>query len=602
MPTPLLVALITTAQLLSPTAPTPAATVCFLACDALDPSQAREEEFPVPEKRLNGRLLVLHVSDADGMAWGSIDEGTPGDSVWLDRSWDGGVTWEPLLGRATVPGTRTGTRTLMHNVSDPAGHRRGLIRACGDAGAVACTDWIYPVVCDVLCDHVDASLAAGDVQPVAPTTLHGRTIRLHVDARAMAWGTVEAGGPGDEVWLDRSWDEGASWPGGSSLGRTAVISGTSTRTTMFATRDPRGRHYGGAVRACGRAAGSNEGSCTAWARPAPTRADGAAEALMYSYRPHEGWWASSWWNSAATLTALVDYAARTGNRRYDWVVARTFDVNRGVFPAGQRGSDPIEGDFVSRAIDDSAWWGLAWIAAYDHTGERRYLGMAATIGAYVHQYWDTRTCGGGVWWDRERTYKNAVTAGLYVRLAASLHRRLPGDAVWSRRTRTAADWYLASGMINSAGLVNDGLTADCRNNGSTVWTYNQGLGIGGLTEAWRATGDARYLAAARRLADVALVSPVLTRGGVLTESCDVGQRSCDDNQKQFKGIFARYLADLARVTGSAAHRAYAQRQSDSIWTTDRDALNRLGQRWAGGTPNQLDWRTQASALGGVLVR
>jgi rhamnogalacturonyl hydrolase YesR len=102
---------------------------------------------------------------------------------------------------------------------------------------------------------------------------------------------------------------------------------------------------------------------------------------------------------------------------------------------------------------------------------------------------------------------------LYLRLTAAVHQRTPGDTMWSQRARTAANWYLASGMINSAGLVNDGLTADCRNNGATVWTYNQGLGIGGLVEAWRATDDTRLLDAARRLADAANAG--LNRNGVL---------------------------------------------------------------------------------------
>ncbi|MDN3355823.1 glycoside hydrolase family 76 protein [Actinomadura sp. DC4] len=568
-----------------------AAAVCFLSCDTLDPSKAGQETFPVPEKNVNGRRLVLHVSDADGMAWGSVDNGTTGDAVWLDRSWDGGSTWEGLLGKASVPSTWTGTRTLMYNVSDPRNHRRGLLRACGDAGAVACTDWVYPAVCDVRCDGTDAGQANGGTEPVPATTLSGRVIRLHTDKNAMAWASIETGAPGDEVWLDRSWDGGSTWPGGSSLGRVPVASGAATaRTTMFAVRDPRGRLYGGAVRACGRAVSGQNGSCTAWARPAPARASAAADALMYSYDPYTGWWPSSWWNSAAALTAL------TGRRdhQYDWVIARTFDQNKGTFAAGQRSSDAIEGNFVSRAIDDSAWWGLAWVAAYDQTGDQRYLTMATTIANYVNQYWDTGTCGGGVWWDRERTYKNAVTSGLYLRLAASIHRRTPGDTVWLQRTRTAATWYLNSGLINGANLVNDGLTADCRNNGQTVWTYNQGLAVGGLAEAWRATGDTSLLDAARRLADAAITG--LTRTGILTESCDVGQGTCDDNQKQFKGILSRYLADLEAATGTASYQSFAVKQADSIWLDDRDALNRLGQRWAGGSPNVFDWRTQSSAL------
>ena len=85
-----------------------AAAVCFLSCDTLDPSRAAQEAFPVPQVDLNGRKLVLHVSDADGMAWGSIDNGGTGDAVWLDRSWDGGSTWDGLLGKASVTSGVTG--------------------------------------------------------------------------------------------------------------------------------------------------------------------------------------------------------------------------------------------------------------------------------------------------------------------------------------------------------------------------------------------------------------------------------------------------------------------------------------------------------------
>ncbi len=121
-------------------------TVCVLHRDRLDRSRAQRKTFPAPEKQINGRRLVLHVSDPDGMAWGSIDNGITGDSVWRNRSWDGGATWEELLGKASIPGTWAGTRTLMYNLTDPALHHRGMIRACGDARGTDCTDWVYPTV------------------------------------------------------------------------------------------------------------------------------------------------------------------------------------------------------------------------------------------------------------------------------------------------------------------------------------------------------------------------------------------------------------------------------------------------------------------------
>ncbi|MEU4192579.1 glycoside hydrolase family 76 protein [Kribbella sp. NPDC026611] len=570
-----------------------AASVCSVACDTLDPSKAQEETFPVPEKVINGRRVVLHVSDKDAMAWGSIDNGVTNDAVWLDRSWDGGATWDGLLGKAWIPSGWTGTRTLMYNLADPVGHRRGLIRACGDAAGVDCTAWVHTAVCAAACDG--STGPSGDNQPVPSTTLSGRRIALHVDNRGMAWGTIDNGSAGDEIWLDRSWNEGASWPGGSSLGRTSSVS-SSASTLLYATSDPLSKLYGGAVRACGRAAEGQNGSCTAWARPATDRVGAAADALMYSYQPNTAWWLSSWWNSAVAVTTLMDYQQRTRRTDLRWIVNEVFEKNRGVFPAGVKSGDALEGNFVSRAIDDTEWWGIAWIQAYDLTGDQRYLDMAVTIANYVQGYWDTSTCGGGVWWDRERTYKNAVTNGLYIRLTAALHNRLPGDTVWLQRATTAWNWFLHSGLINSAQLVNDGLTGSCANNGQTVWTYNQGLAIGGALELWRATGDGSLLTAARRLGDAGMSA--LSPGGILTESCDAAD-SCDDNQKQFKGVFMRYLMDLADSTGDASYRTYAQRQADSIWDHDRDSLSRLGQRWAAG--GVRDWRTQASALGGLLA-
>ena len=63
----------------------------------------------------------------------------------------------------------------------------------------------------------------------------------------------------------------------------------------------------------------------------------------------------------------------------------------------------------------------------------------------------------------------------------------------------------------------------------------------------------------------------------------------------------RYLMDLADSTDDASYRTYAQRQADSIWQNDRDSLNRLGQRWAVDGTTVRDWRTQASALSGLLA-
>jgi predicted alpha-1,6-mannanase (GH76 family) len=337
---------------------------------------------------------------------------------------------------------------------------------------------------------------------------------------------------------------------------------------------------------------------------AVARARMAAEVLMRSYDPNAGWFPSNWWNSAVALQTIGDYMQRTGDRRYLGPLDNTFEKNQGMFPAGVLPGHPSLGNFTSRAIDDSEWWGLTWVEAYDLTGNPKYLDMAITIAKYVYGYWDTSTCDGGVWWSADRTYKNAVTNGLFIRLTAQLHNRIHGDQLWLARSRTAWVWFQRSGMINAHGLVNDGLTKACTNNGKTVWTYNQGLAIGAGLELWRATKDPQILVTVHRLADAAIGPHALVSDGILTESCDALNQTCDDNGKQFKGIFMRYWTDLVDTTHNRRYAAFLNRQADSIWNNDRDATGRLGARWSGATsdhnPNVFDWRTQASALSALI--
>ncbi|HEV2638182.1 MAG TPA: glycoside hydrolase family 76 protein [Actinocrinis sp.] len=604
----ILVALVTALTpflIAEPSASAAATTICALYCDTRDPSLAQQETFPTPNMNENGRVIELHVDDVDGMAWASIDDGRLNDSVWIDRSWDGGSTWDGLLGQASIPGTWTGTRTLMYNMDDPSNHHRAVVRACGNANGVVCTAWVHAAVCATRCDGVSSSTAVGDTHPVPDTTLAGRDISLHIDSTGMAWASISGGAPGDEIWMDRSWDGGATWPDGSSEGRVSTPAGaTGTKTVMINTSDPLGRLYGGVVRACGRAVTGSNGSCTAWTRPGSNQAGAAASALMWSYDPYNAWWPSSWWNSAVGLTSIIDYTQKTGDTQYEWIVNRTLQVNDVAFPAGTRSSDPIQGDFISQATDDTEWWALAWIDAYDLTKNQTYLNEAVTIMNYVSTLWDTGTCGGGVWWNTQKTYKNAVTNGLYVTLTASLHNRIPGDTAWLAKANTAWTWFLGSGMINSSGLVNDGQTTSCTDNNQTVWSYNQGLAIGAGLEMYKATGNAADLTEAEHLAQSAIGSTALASNGLLTESCDSPTTTCDDNQKQFKGIFMRYLGNLNDATGGA-YTSFITAQTSSLWNADRNSLNQFGERWSGQSPsadpNVSDWRTQASALEGLLA-
>merc|ERR1712159_762753 len=83
----------------------------------------------------------------------------------------------------------------------------------------------------------------------------------------------------------------------------------------------------------------------------------------------------------------------------------------------------------------------------------------------------------------------------------------------------AGHWFVNSGMINKENLINDGLTPDCKNNGQTEWTYNQGVVLGGLVGFSQLTGNASLVTEAVQIA-TATSKHLVYPSGVLRESCE----------------------------------------------------------------------------------
>ena len=306
-------------------------------------------------------------------------------------------------------------------------------------------------------------------------------------------------------------------------------------------------------------------------------------ALQRWYNPRTGLWRTTgWWNAANALTPVIAYTRSTGDRAFAGAIETTFSR------APRR-----HADFVNSYYDDNGWWGLAWVAAYDLTGDARYLDAARVIFDRTTRGWDD-TFGGGVWWSQDRKYKNAIPNELFLTLAARLHQRDPKAGyyrAWAERTWR---WFEASGMIGPGGLVNDGLTAEGRNNGRTTWTYNQGVILGGLAALHEITGDPGYLARAESIADAAL-SALAQPPGILTEPHEAATKRRDRDRPQFKGIFVRHLHDLSRVSARPAYPAFILRNASSIWAKDRNSASEFGLRWAGPF-DRADAGRQSSAL------
>ncbi|MGO8961710.1 MAG: glycoside hydrolase family 76 protein [Streptosporangiaceae bacterium] len=303
-------------------------------------------------------------------------------------------------------------------------------------------------------------------------------------------------------------------------------------------------------------------------------AAGAAVLQRWYCRLTGRWRTTGWWNAANALTAVIDYTQRTGERSHAWAVHWTFRVARWR-----------HSHFVDRFFDDNGWWALAWIRAYDLTGEARYLDAARRIFDNMVTAWDD-TCDGGLWWNQDRKYKNAITNELFLTVAARLQLRSPGrDGNYRDWALRAWHWFGASGMIGHNGLVNDGLTADCQNNGKPTYTYNQGVILGGLADLYEITGENALLRQGESIADAALGElsspPSAKRPGILAEPGEADMVGRHGDGSQFKGIFVRNLCDFYRHSRRTEYRDYILRNAGSIWENSRNADNQFGLCWAG---------------------
>jgi predicted alpha-1,6-mannanase (GH76 family) len=300
---------------------------------------------------------------------------------------------------------------------------------------------------------------------------------------------------------------------------------------------------------------------------------------------------TGWWNGANAITVLSNYSLAANTRQYVPTLSNTFTAAQNTNPG-----------FINHYYDDEGWWALAWINAFDLTHNSRFLTMAESIFADMAGGWDTTTCGGGVWWSKDRTYKNAIANELFLSVAAHLANRATGSlrsqyANWSRREW---NWFAASGMINSQGLINDGLNSSnssaCTNNGQATWSYNQGVILGGLAEFSRFNRDTSLLVHAGQIANAA-ITHLTDANGILHDPCEP---NCGADGPQFKGIFARNLMRLYLTAPDPVYLSFADKNADSIWKNDQGANYSFGLIWSGPF-DSADAARQSSALDAIVA-
>lgn len=349
-------------------------------------------------------------------------------------------------------------------------------------------------------------------------------------------------------------------------------------------------------------------------------AETAFKVLQSWYNINTGVWnTTGWWNSANCLTVIGDLAAVDSSVKsqvsavYANSIVAAPNLNFGVtkivtpdFNIESFYDNPSSGivkrqvnpkGFLNGFYDDEGWWALGWIQGYDITGTAEYLNTAIDIFTDMKNGSST-PCHGGIWWDKKKTYVNAIANELYLSVAAHLANRVvQNKAFYLSIAQSQWAWFQQSGMVNSKSLINDGLTGACKNNNGTVWSYNQGVILGALVELNKASPNSAYLNSAKNIATAA-IKTLSDSNGVLHDICEP---NCGADGSQFKGIFMRNLQILQSTAPDNAYLSFIATNAASIWAKDRNSLNQLSVNWAGPFVGSANASTQSSALDALVA-
>jgi len=260
---------------------------------------------------------------------------------------------------------------------------------------------------------------------------------------------------------------------------------------------------------------------------------------------------------------------------------------------------------VNTFYDDNGWWALAWLQAYDLTKNEQFLNAAMTGFDNMTAASPTKCGGGGIPWCANKPYIAAIANELYMQIAAKLARRVPSEhnkylAIAEKQWA----WFYGSNLLDkSRMLVKDGLKDDCsaQGNTSSIWSYNQGVVLGGLAELYRASGNKSYLDVGHKLAKASIAHLTDTKM-IVHETCDNSTaKTCAPDGTQFKGIYIRNLLDLHTASPKDQYARLIGANAASVWTNDRDgSTGRINVDWAGNSKGGANASTHSSAMD-VLV-
>ena len=213
-------------------------------------------------------------------------------------------------------------------------------------------------------------------------------------------------------------------------------------------------------------------------------------------------------------------------------------------------------DWLWKIHNDSPMWAsIAFCRITLLTGERKYYEIAKENFDAVYARSYDKTLGGGLWWDIDKTTKDACVNGPAA-IAACYIAEISGDDSYYEKAKDLMAWMFDTLFDKNTGDVygrydlNDGIQGRSS-------TYNHGTFIGACTLLYQHYQDEIYLTYAKKAVSCALIRLPESGFGVLDNN-----ENRDGAMIGFKGIFARWARYYIVETGDMNLFVFLQHNAD----------------------------------------
>ncbi|CEJ84312.1 hypothetical protein VHEMI03440 [[Torrubiella] hemipterigena] len=266
-----------------------------------------------------------------------------------------------------------------------------------------------------------------------------------------------------------------------------------------------------------------------------------------------------WWVAGGLWGVMLDYYRYTKDPSYNDALLQALLAKVNLGP--ENNYMPPE-HALEEGNDDLFFWGSAVLSAAEHNFPQpqgnlpSWLDMAKNVFDQLQSRWDTKHCGGGIFWQIRAdnpnglTYKNSISNGGYFQLAARLA-RATGDDKYLQTAQEVWDWMWKLNWIDNRNYhIYDGagIDSDCTKTNPQSYTYTHGIIMYGAAILAEHTGKSEWADRTEKLLDGASWffwnQDSGGQKGVLYEaSCEAVDRCwlANADMTTFKGFFSQFM-------------------------------------------------------------